>query len=57
MELYSGWLKKHEMLEGEDSPIGLILCAEKSNEYIELLELGKSDIRVAEYLTHQLPRS
>lgn len=56
MELYLGWLKKHEMLEGEDSPIGLILCAEKSNEYIELLELGQGDIRVAEYLTYQLPR-
>lgn len=56
MELYLGWLRKHEMLEGENSPIGLILCAEKSHEHIELLELDKGDIRVAEYLTHQLPR-
>ena len=57
MELYLGWLKKNEMLDGEASPIGLILCAEKLHEHIELLELGKGDIRVAEYLTHQLPRA
>lgn len=55
MELYLGWLKQHEMLEGEASPIGLILCAEKTREHIELLQLDNSDIRVAEYLTHQLP--
>lgn len=55
MELYLGWLKQHEMLEGEASPIGLILCAEKTREHIELMQLDKGDIRVAEYLTHQLP--
>lgn len=33
------------------SPIALILCAEKSDEVIELLELDKGDIRVAQYLT------
>ncbi len=42
--------------EGEEPPIGLILCAEKSAEYIELLELDKGDIRVAQYLTKQLPK-
>jgi hypothetical protein len=52
---YLNWLKKHDVLEGESSPIGLILCAEKSSEYIELLELGQGNIRVADYLTHQLP--
>lgn len=57
MELYLGWLKQHEMLEGEASPIGLILCAEKTREHIELMQLDKGDIRVAEYLTHQLPTS
>ncbi|WP_456243004.1 PDDEXK nuclease domain-containing protein [Spirosoma flavum] len=53
MELYLGWLKQYEMLEGEASPIGLILCAEKTREHIELLQLDKGDIRVAEYLPHQ----
>lgn len=56
MELYLGWLRKYEMLDGENLPIGLILCAEQSHEHIELLELDKGDIRVAEYLTSQLPR-
>lgn len=51
MELYLRWLAKNEMTEGEESPIGLILCAEKSGEQIELLQLDKGNIRVAEYLT------
>lgn len=54
MELYLKWLDKYERKEGEESPIGLILCAEKSQEQIELLELDKGHIRVSEYLT-QLP--
>ena len=51
MELYLRWLEKYEMEEGEGSPIGIILCADKQNEQIELLELDKSNIHVAEYLT------
>jgi len=51
MELYLRWLKKHEWRGGEDEPIGLILCAGKSAEHVELLELEASGIRVAEYLT------
>ena len=51
MELYLRWLEKYEMEEGEDSPIGIILCADKQNEQIELLELDKSNIHVAQYLT------
>jgi predicted nuclease of restriction endonuclease-like (RecB) superfamily len=54
MELYLRWLDKHERHEGEESPIGLILCAGKKNEQIELLELDRSGIHVAEYLT-ELP--
>jgi predicted nuclease of restriction endonuclease-like (RecB) superfamily len=54
MELYLRWLEKHEMIEGESLPIGLVLCASKSEEHIELMQLDKSNIRVAEYLT-QLP--
>ena len=51
MELYLRWLDKHERAEGEEAPTGLILCSEKCEEQIELLELGKSGIRVAAYLT------
>lgn len=51
MELYLRWLEKHENIEGENPPIGLILCAAKNQEHIELLQLEKSNIKVAEYLT------
>ncbi len=54
MELYLRWLAKHEQQSGEGSPLGLILCAGKKQEQIELLELGQSGIHVAEYLT-ELP--
>ena len=48
------WLDKHERRLGEESPLGLILCARKSPEHVELLELEKSGIRVAQYMT-ELP--
>lgn len=51
MELYLRWLEKYEMLEGENKPIGLILCTGKNEEHVELMHLHESNIRVAEYLT------
>ena len=54
MELYLRWLEKHEMVNGENLPIGLILCSNKNEEHVELLQLEKSNIKIAEYLT-QLP--
>lgn len=56
MELYLRWLDRYDRKPAEEKPIGLILCAEKSTERIELLELGKSGIRVAEYMTKLLPK-
>ncbi len=56
MELYLKWLNKYERQVGEDSPIGLILCAENSKEQVELLELHKDGIMVAEYLTELPPK-
>ncbi len=56
MELYLRWLDKYERREGEESPLGLILCAEKTAEHVELLQLETSGIRVAEYLTELPPR-
>lgn len=55
MELYLRWLDKHERAKGEARPAGLILCSEKCEEQIELLELNKSGIRVARYMTELLP--
>lgn len=54
MELYLRWLEKNEMQSGEEIPIGLILCTEGNKEQIELLQLNKSGIKIAEYLT-ELP--
>lgn len=51
MELYLRWLEKYDMAEGENRPIGLILCAGKNEEHIELMHLNDSNIRVADYLT------
>lgn len=56
VELYLRWLKKNEMCEGEDDPIALILCAEKSQETVELMELDKGSIHVAQYLTKMPPK-
>ncbi|MGN0222975.1 MAG: YhcG family protein [Muribaculaceae bacterium] len=51
MELYLRWLEKYDMAEGENKPIGLILCAGKNEEHVELMHLNDSNIRVADYLT------
>ncbi|QBN18145.1 PDDEXK nuclease domain-containing protein [Flavobacterium nackdongense] len=56
MELYLKWLDKYEKQEGENTPIGLILCAESSREQIELLEMHKDGIMVAEYWTDLPPK-
>ena len=51
MELYLRYLEKHEQMEDENTPIGLILCTGKNEEHVELMQLDKSNIRVADYLT------
>jgi predicted nuclease of restriction endonuclease-like (RecB) superfamily len=56
MELYLRYLEKNEQLEGENTPIGLILCTGKNYEHVELLQLHKSNIRVADYLTLLPPK-
>jgi predicted nuclease of restriction endonuclease-like (RecB) superfamily len=54
MELYLRYLEKYEQVEGENTPIGLILCSGKNEEHVELMQLDKSNIKVADYLT-ELP--
>ncbi len=56
MELYLRWLDRYERKQGEESPLGIILCAGKDDERVELLELNSSGIHVAEYLTTLPPR-
>jgi len=52
MELYLRWLDQYDRAPGEESPIGLILCASANAEQVELMDLGAANIRVAEYLAH-----
>ena len=56
MELYLRYIEKYEMDKNENPPVGLILCAEKGKEQIELLFLPKDKIKVAEYLTKLPPK-
>jgi len=52
MDLYLAWLKQHEWHEGENEPVGLILCSSKKRQHVELLlRHGPHKMRVSEYLT------
>lgn len=56
MELYLNWLKRHECEPGETEPLGIILCAGKRQQHVELLDLETSGIHVASYWTKVLPK-
>jgi predicted nuclease of restriction endonuclease-like (RecB) superfamily len=56
MELYLKWLERYEQKEDEEKPIGLILCAGKRRETVELLDLERSNIRVSSYWTNVVPK-
>ena len=56
MELYLRWLDRHERQPHENAPLGLILCTDKNEEQVELLELDQGSVRVASYLTELPPR-
>ena len=57
MKLYLEWLDRYERREGEGAPIGLILCTQASREQVELLEMHKDGIVVAEYWTALPPKA
>ena len=57
MELYLRWLEHNEQREGENKPIGLILCTEKSPEQIKYMMIDEDEqIKVAEYAVKLLPK-
>lgn len=56
MDLYLKWLDRYERRNDEEAPLGLILCTETSREQIELLEMHKDGIVVAEYWTALPPK-
>jgi len=57
MEFYLNWLNKYERQDDENEPIGIILCTKASRNQIELMELDKSGIAVAEYWTNLPPKT
>lgn len=57
MEFYLRWLNQYERREGENAPIGLILCTEASRDQIELMEMDKVGIAVAQYWTALPPKA
>jgi predicted nuclease of restriction endonuclease-like (RecB) superfamily len=57
MELYLNWLDKYERQPDEAAPIGLILCAQAGSEQVELMNLQKDNIMVAEYWTELPPKA
>lgn len=56
MEWYLNWLDKNERFDYEDRPMGIILCAGKDHDDIEYLEMDKTGIHVAQYLTELPPK-
>ena len=56
MELYLRWLDRYDRKPGEKPPLGLILCTGKSERHVELLELEKTGIRVADYMIELPPK-
>jgi len=56
VELYLRWLDRNERQAGEARPMGLILCAGQKSENVEYLDLDRSGMHVAEYLTKLPPR-
>ena len=56
MELYLNWLDRYERQPDEAPPIGLILCTEAGTEQVELMNLQKDNIMVAEYWTELPPK-
>jgi predicted nuclease of restriction endonuclease-like (RecB) superfamily len=57
MEFYLKWLNKYERQDDENEPIGIILCTKASRNQIELMELDKSGIAIAEYWTNLPPKA
>ncbi|MBE0416747.1 MAG: DUF1016 domain-containing protein [Coriobacteriia bacterium] len=53
MALYLRWLDRYERLPDEEPPVGIILCARKGAQQVELLGLDSGEVRAAQYLTHE----
>ena len=57
MELFLAWLDENEREEGEEPPIGIILCASANRKKVEMLKMDMAGIAVAEYWTELPPKA
>lgn len=57
MRFYLNWLDRYERRTGENPPIGLILCAKANRGQVELMDMDKEGIAVAEYWTALPPKA
>ena len=57
MELYLAWLDEYEREQGEEAPIGIILCASANRKKVEMLKMDRAGIVVAEYWTELPPKA
>jgi hypothetical protein len=57
MELYSKWLNFYEQKSNEELFIGVIFCATTNREIVEMLEMNKTGIAIAEYRRTMLPKA
>ncbi len=56
VELYLKWLARHDAQPDEKPPIAIILCTTRDAEVVELLDLEKDHIHIAEYWLELPPR-
>ena len=53
MQMYVNYFKKTEMVEGENEPIGILLCADKDDAVVEMtLGENSKNIYASKYLTY-----
>ena len=53
MQMYVNYFKKTQMIEGENNPIGILLCADKDDAVVEMT-LGDDvkNVYASKYLTY-----
>lgn len=53
LNAYVGYYKKHEMIEGDNPPVGILLCTDKGNEMVEYALSGMDNqLFVSTYMLH-----
>lgn len=51
LNMYLEYYKKHEMVQGDNPPVGILLCTHKDQEHVEFATAGIDDkVFVAKYL-------